>query len=125
MTHICGQGDDMKELNGAQWKAFYQDKAFWPESGKETRIHDDVLIHLNGEPSDLPTSEPGVIKDTDILTIESGFVATSYMDYVTELDAYFELWLRAETSHSFVVTCSIDKADSIKKAVTDAGGYIQ
>jgi len=114
----------MTKLNGAEWKAFYSDKTFWPE-GEDSRIHDDVVIHLNGQPSNQMMADPDSISDTDELIIESGYVATRQQEYICDLDWYFKGWKEKQTSVSFVVTCEPGRVRSIQAAIFDAGGEIQ
>ena len=117
----------MTELNGAEWKAFYSDEAFWPEGNDEVegRVHDDVLIHLNGSPSDQMLDDPDSIKDSDKLVIESGYVATDWMEYIDELDAYFESWRKQQDTVTFVVRCNPKDLDAVKSAVKNAGGDLE
>jgi len=112
----------MTKITGAEWKAFYGDKTYWPE--ENGFCHDDVLIHLDGEPSDQMMAYPYSIPNTSLLEIECGYIMSRSGDYVTSLEAYVEKWKKEQTVACFVVECDKDKLQSVQVAIKAAGGKV-
>lgn len=112
----------MTKLTGAEWKRFYKDPEFWPEQAG--LYHDDVLIHLNGEPSSRMTEDPDSILDTNVLEIECGEVYNRCGSWINSLDDYFEAWRTKTTKKVFSVECDVADADAVNAAIIAAGGRI-
>ncbi len=106
---------------GAQFKRFYQDPQFWPADNGVT-YHDDVLLHVNGEP--LPDDmDPGKVADDAKVSIVYGGVVYGAGKEVG-LDEYFLRWLELQTTVSFLVECDSTKFEAVKAAIEAAGGTV-
>lgn len=106
---------------GADFKRFYRDPQFWPADNGGT-YHDDVLLHVNGEP--LPDDvDPGKVADDAKVSIVYGGVVYGAGNGVG-LDAYFQRWLQQQTMVSFLVECDAAKVEAVKAAIQAAGGKV-
>lgn len=112
----------MTRLNGAEWKAFYRDKGYWPDDG--TILHDDVLIHLDGKASEVMMSDPDSIADSAILEIETGDVVTKSLERLISLEGYFKNWRKEKTTAFFGVECDKSQVEAVRSAIEAAGGKI-
>lgn len=98
-------------LTAEQWQAFYADNNFWPEG----RYHDDHIILLNGERSDIPTAEPESMKPADQVTVEYGSVMNRGAVYFTDLVDYTQEWLDKQTKTQLVLQVPNEKLDDLLK----------
>lgn len=84
------------QMTGKQWIAFYADKEYWPKG----RYHDDHIILLNGERSDIPTASPEKLAETDIVTVEYGDVMDGFAQRIDDLPKFAQSWLFHRTSEA-------------------------
>jgi hypothetical protein len=114
------------QLTGLEFKAFYADAIFWPESGET--YHDDTLLLVDGEP--VGEIDPEKINDASIVQIESGWVDEIPAELGggktdMSLADYFALWLtRNRPSTRLVFECHADYQDRVIAAAVAAGARL-
>lgn len=106
----------MVKLTGAQWKAFYADKNFWPEG----RWHDDQIILWNDVPSRVPERNPDEVADTDTVVIEQGDIVQTGK-YFCDFVEYAQDWLNKQTTTQMVIRVPNEKVDEAIKLLESAG----
>lgn len=108
------------KTTGAELKAFYADKQFWPDDS--TVWQDDMEEIVNGVDV---TGEFDADKalDADQITID-GYVLTRSGAGDCSFDTYFKRWRKIQDTGYFAVSAPKDKMDAIKAAVKAAGGKI-
>lgn len=105
----------MIKTTGAEFKEFYNDSEFWPESA----WHDYETITRNGKVKDDYIG----IADSDIITIEGGAVY-EVPDEPT-FEEYFKLWRKKQSTAIIVVECLKEKSETLKTAIKELGGKIR
>lgn len=113
------------KLTGAQWKTFYADKNWWPES----KFHDDEIIHLNGADSRVPIETPENVTDSDVVLVVYGSVMKRVgplgATYCSDLPEYVQKWLNNQTHTDLVVQCPNDLVDQVMAAIEAAGASVK
>lgn len=107
------------KMSGAEWKAFYNDKAFWSNV-----THGEEVITINGQPDD---SEKYVdMEDTDVVRVEGGLVYDheNSDEPICSLETYIKRWRKAQKQAT--LTILIDKASekALREIVKTLGGKI-
>lgn len=110
------------KTNGAEFKRFYNDQAFWPEDA----WHEEEEIEVNGSPllDDCCIEE---IPDAATVKITGGVVLglpNKGRGEGPSLEAHFKKWLRTQNTVSFVVACDKANLDALKVAIRAAGGSV-
>jgi hypothetical protein len=102
---------------GAEWKAFYQDEAYWPEGA----YHDDTDIMVDGVVAeDIDLSEVG---DDATLTVRGGFVEIN--NRVVPLVDHFLAWRKGRTTRTLVIDVPPEHYDAVRLAAESAGGTVR
>jgi len=111
------------KTNGAEFKRFYSDPAYWPTDEGNT-YHDDVLFTVDGAP--LPESQsPDEVADDAVLTIEGGAVfGPQFKGREPSFETYFKRWRKEQSTVSFVVECDRALTEAVKTAIRTAGGKV-
>ena len=110
------------KTNGAEFKRFYNDAAFWPEDA----WHENEEIEVDGS----PFLEDGCIEeipDAATVKITGGVVLglpNKGRGEGPSLEAHFKKWLRTQNTVSFVVKCDKANLDALKVAIRAAGGSV-
>lgn len=91
------------KTTGAEFKRFYNDKAFWPEG----TWHEDEVMTVDGK-----DQEGGVdidaLRDESEVRIEGGIVFGPQFDQnEPSFEGYFKRWRKLQTTATFVVECDI------------------
>lgn len=107
------------KMTGKQWKEFYQDPGLWFEG----RYHDDQIVHLNGERSERPVSDPDSVSDTDIVEVVYGDVMHKGV-YTEDFPDMAKRWLSREGESLILISCPPIARQSVQIAVMEAGGTI-
>lgn len=107
------------KTTGAEFKRFYDDKAFWPEG----TWHEDEIMTVDGEEQD-DGFDVDDLRNESVVRIEGGIVFGPQFDDQNEpsFEGYFKRWRKLQTTATFVVTCDIAKVEAVKSAVKAAGG---
>jgi hypothetical protein len=110
----------MVKTNGAEFRRYYADPAFWPDGA----YHDDAIVCVNGvEEVDF---DADAIPDAAVVSIEGGGVfgfAANDGD-PPSMEAHFKRWRKTQTTAVFTVECPKDKFDAVKAAIKAAGGKV-
>lgn len=111
------------KTTGLEFKAFYNDKAFWPEETEDSYVYyEDVEISINGVDDDDFHIE--TIQDSDVIVLDGGCVFGLPGDKEMSFEGYFKKWRKAQKETSFVVTCGKDDVERIKAMIKAAGGKV-
>lgn len=110
------------KTTGAEFKAFYEDKDFWPEDNANYVWHEEAIILVDGveDPEGIDTA---ALADSAEVRIEGGVVCCSKWDgNEPSLESYFRKWKKSRDTVLLVVECGKDKLEAVKAAVKAAGG---
>lgn len=112
----------MIKTNGAEFKRFYTDDAFWPDSDGST-WHEDELVTVDGKCYEQDYSN---VPDSAVVTIADGIVFSHKWDSESapSFETYFKRWRKLQTTETFTVEAPKDKLDAIKAAIKAAGGKV-
>mgnify|MGYP006998740667 FL=1 len=109
------------KTNGAEFKRFYNDAAFWPEGA----WHEDEDIEVNGSPL---SEDSGIeeVPDDAVVKIAGGAVIglPGCENGGPSFEGYFKKWRRVQNTASFVVECDKANLDALKVAIRAAGGKV-
>lgn len=101
------------KTNGALWKEFYSDEAYW-----DGYYHDDTLILFDGiEVEEYEEPLPG-----SVVTIESGYVYKN--DEISpahdlSLETFFKRWKKKQSTRTIVVTVNKDDFDEVFEIISN------
>ena len=110
------------KTNGATWKKFYQDPAFWPENA----WHEGEEITVNGLSVDDASFDLTTVKDADHITVAGGVVYLLNGGYDgPTLEALFRTWLKAQATTVLMVEVDRAKLEAVTAAVKAAGGKVR
>ena len=111
------------KTTGLEFKAFYNDKAFWPDETEDSLVyHEDVSVSINGKDDD--DFDIDTIKDIDVVVIDCGCVYGLPDDKEMSFQGYFRKWRKYQKETSFVVTCDKETTERIKAMIKAAGGKV-
>lgn len=110
----------MVRTNGKEFKAFYNDRRFWPEG----TYYEDESIFIDGVECDGDYNYY-LIPD-DVSVVIRGGVVFRYDDRndAEELESYFKRWRKKVKERYIVIAIDHEKVDRVKKVVTKLGGKI-
>lgn len=110
----------MVRTNGKEFKAFYNDKMFWPEG----MYHEDVSISIDGVKCD--NDYYYYLMPDDVSVVIRGGVVFKYDDRnaAEELESYFKRWRKKSKKRYIVIAIGHEKVDKVKKVVAKLGGKI-
>ncbi|MDR9836893.1 MULTISPECIES: hypothetical protein [Herbaspirillum] len=108
------------KTSGAEFKQFYNDKAFWPEDA----WHEDSVILVDGKPhEDLSDNQ---IADSAKVVIDSGHVFFSREDSAgVSMATFFNRWRKVQNMRTLAVEVPLDKMEAVIAAIKAAGGKIK
>lgn len=114
------------KTNGAEFKRFYNDPAFWFKSrSAEDDSHtwwDDGVITVNG----VDAENPDECQDTDEIAIHGGVVfGKVFGTKEPSLEGYFKRWKKAQTTCTLVVEVPVEKRDAVIKALAGVGAKVK
>ncbi len=109
----------MVKTNGKEFKAFYNDKRFWPEG----TYHEGESISIDGVECD---SDNYYIMPDDVSVVIRGGVVFRYdgRNDAEELESYFKRWRKKSKKRYIVIAIDHEKVDKVKKVVAKLGGKI-
>lgn len=107
--------------NGADFKRFYADPAFWPEDA----YHDEAVVLVNGDDYSEADKDLSAVADTDVIRIEGGYVVLPDDKSSTTLESYFRKWQRLQSMRTVLVEVNASKFDAVVAAVRAAGGKVK
>ena len=106
------------KTTGAEFLAFYTDDAYWTEG----MWHEEESVWINGVLYEGHDGIGEVIKPSDSIKIDGGFIVNTPDGSEPTFDGYFKKWKRAQTTASFVVSGPKDRSDELK-AMLKAKGF--
>ena len=111
--------------NGAEFKAYYNDKSVWPEGW----WHEDAIITVNGADIDCADYDEqydmGSVGDDAIITISDGCIYKyDGIPIAISMETHFKRWLKAQAVERVVV--EVDKASKAEllEAIKRAGAKV-
>lgn len=108
--------------NGAELKAFFADKTFWPDDvgGGKNTWHDELTLIIN----DVEDLNPEIAKlqDADRIKITYGDVFIANKSLSVSVENYFKRWKKTTTHTSLLVSVPNEHLEAVKAAVLGAGG---
>lgn len=104
------------KTSGAEFKQFYNDKAFWPEDA----WHEDSVILVDGKPhEDLSDNQ---IADSAKVVIDSGHVFFSREDSAgVSMATFFNRWRKVQNMRSNLLVAHTHKIFPCSYAMTRPG----
>lgn len=115
----------IKNITGADFKAFYQDDDIWKVDGRDAYFCEDLFISIKGEEGldmDAIYEKYGdgfeKLPDNASLTLETGYRFLNYgfqspgADPEDDLLVLFRDWQERRNQITFVATVSVDKNDT-------------
>jgi hypothetical protein len=108
------------KTTGAEFKAFYSDKAWWPDG----TWHEDEEVSIDGAQVDDDTDLSSV-EDGGRLVLANGYVTNEQGDELGSFEGYFRKWRKKQTTAFLAVEVPLDKADAVKAAIIAAGGKVK
>ncbi len=98
----------MKKVIGKVFKEFYRDEKFW---GPET-YHEDTILLINDDTFNEDTWQIEDIKDTDIVTIDGGFIVNHPdLEDGCSFEKFYAKWLKQQTTTRILIEISNDKLE--------------
>jgi len=113
------------KTTGAEFKAFYNDPAYWPEvvEDGEPPYHDDTVLIVDGIKWD-DDVDYSAIPDAASVTLTYGYVANPAQGHAETFEEYFTHWRRAQTITRLAVEVPKEKLKAVRAAVKAAGGTV-
>lgn len=112
------------QTNGAELKAFFADKTFWPDNVTDGNNfwHEELTLIINGD-EDL---EPLVstLRDSDHVKITYGDVYSTQKPHFVSVETYFKRWKKTKTNTSLLVSVPNEHLEAVKAAIQAAGGAL-
>ena len=109
------------KTNGAEWRRFYSDQAYWPEGA----YHEDEEITIDGRIANGDTNLESV-SDSAAMTVAGGAVFLKLGDDDgPSLELHFRRWRKAQSIVSISCEAPRDLADAVKAAIRAAGGTVR
>jgi hypothetical protein len=110
--------------NGAEIKAFYADKAFWPDRVIDGNNiwHDELTLIVNDVEDFNPVIEN--LQDSDRVKITYGDVYSTKKPHFTSVETYFRRWKKTTTHTSVLVSVPNEHLEAVKAAILGAGGTL-
>lgn len=111
------------KTTGAEFKAFYEDPAYWPETVEEgdPPYHDDTVIEVDGAALD-DDADYLAIPDTAVVVIRYGYVVNPAQGHAETFEEYFRHWLARQTTVRLVVEVPKAQEAAVRDAIKAAGG---
>ena len=108
------------KTTGAEFKAFYGDKKWWPDG----MWHEDEEITIDGSlpPDDFDLSS---IADGARMVLANGYVTNEENDELGSFEGYFRRWRKKQTTTFLAVEVPHEKAEAVKAAIIAAGGKVK
>lgn len=107
------------KCTGAQFKAFYNDDAIWPEDS----WHEDGTVLVNGAMVD-DAFDLGSVADNDLISVADGIVLGVSDKIDPTLEGYLRKWLEAKATVSMAVEIERTNEEALRAAIKAAGGRI-
>jgi hypothetical protein len=107
------------KTNDAEWKAFYNDAAAWPDG----TWHEDEEITVDGEPV-YGDVDFGSVSDECAMTVKGGVVYLSIDQEGPTLETYFRRWKEKQTTATILVKLPKDKLGDFGAALAAFGAKI-
>lgn len=120
VLHCFPEENVSTRTTGAEFKAFYEDKTFWP--GGTWHEDEEVTVDGTAVPEDFALSE---VADEARLVLVGGYVTNEANDDLGSFEGYFRKWRKKQTTAFLAVEVSRDKAESVKAAIIAAGGKVK
>ena len=108
------------KTTGAEFKAFYSDKAFWPDG----TWHEDEEVTIDDElpPDGFDLSN---VADNARMVLSNGYVTNEQDEDLGSFDGYFRKWRKKQTTAYLAVEVPHEKAEAVKAAIIAAGGKVK
>ncbi len=108
------------KTTGAEFKAFYEDKTFWPEG----TWHEDEEVTIDGKlpPDGFDLSN---VADNARMVLANGYVINEQDEELGSFDGYFRKWRKKQTTTFMAVEVPQEKAEAGKAAIIAAGGKVK
>ena len=107
----------MIRCTGAEWKAFQEDDAYWPDGS----YYEDADLRLNGVLQDDGIDVEELAPDA-VVEFTTGDVFGD--EYIDSLVRFFRRWQREQSTVRFVVEIPKNKIAGVLAAVKDADGEV-
>lgn len=106
--------------NGAEFKAYYNDKKAWPEGW----WHEDNIITVDGIYDD-GSSDLTAISDASIVTITGGFVYRDNGSHLNiAMETHFTRWRKSQKTERVVVEVEKARKTEFLEAIKRVGAKV-
>ena len=107
------------KTTGAEWSAFYADKAAWPDHA----WHEDETVTVDGAEVDNLEFDPANLPPNARVTVSGGVVfLNEESTNGPTLEAYFKSWRKKQNTVFMTVEVRRADAEKVQAAITTAGG---
>lgn len=108
------------KTNGAEFKRFYSDSAFWPDGA----WHEDVTFLVDGQQAD-DSVDMSAVADGAEVTIDGGIVLGAQPEgREPSVETHFKRWRKLQTTKTLVVEVDAAKLEAVLQAIKAAGGKV-
>lgn len=107
------------KTTGAEFKAFYRDKTFWPKDA----WHEEEEITIDGAAPPFGFDLDSV-PDNANLVLANGYVSNENGDELGSFEGYFRKWRNKQTTKFLAVEVPNEKINEVKDAIIEAGGKV-
>lgn len=106
------------KTTGAEFKAFYYDKAWWSDG----TWHEYEEISVDGQPAPEDLAD---ISDGAKVVVANGYVTNEAGDDLGSFEGYFRKWRKKQVTAFLAVEVPLEKVESVKSAIIAAGGKVK
>lgn len=107
------------KTTGAEFKRFYNDESYWPQSDEV--YHEDELLFVNGVAWE---DDVNNIPDEAEVKVADGIVYGLGERSDISFETFFRRWLKMQKARSFLVECDVAVLDAVQAAIKAAGGRV-
>lgn len=118
------------KTTGLEFKAFYNDDAYWnrllDEGDKDSGEvwHEDLELEVNGKVQDDSFCVESDLRDEDVVRINAGVILSTSQVMPRSFEGYFKAWRKDNDTAYVMVKVPKSKLDAVMDAVKQAGGSI-
>lgn len=116
------------KATGAELKAFYSDKTFWPDPGKSVNDHtwhEDEEILVDGVALDPDADIMGVADDAKAVIAGGVVRGPKWGDSEgPSFEAYFKKWRRRQGTAILVISVPKDRESALRSLLSEFGAKV-
>ena len=107
-------------MTGTQFAEMWNDGEIWNAKKNEDVVIEDELIEVNGREVNPDTINENILE----VVVTGGYIEGGKYGG-KDFEKVIKKWLKKQSTKSFIVSCDVDKYDSVVLAIKTAGGKIK